>query len=359
MAGDTLVIIVVGIGAVYLIYALILNISRRELPGKTSPAKKISLIVSAKNEERDLPRLLNSLTQLNYPPENLEIILIDHRSTDNTGKLMQGFSAASRFQVKILTVEGPPSETSCKSEALIEGISAAAGELLVFTDAEVRFEPDWLLALTGEIWNYDLAGGPVVIEGGDFFQRMQRLDWLFLGAAGAGLAGMNQAQTVFGKNMAVTRQLYEKSGGFTEGKVLTEDLSLVQRCRGKGLIGYTLKKECAVYSLAADNSRQFFRQRIRWIKGAMGEIAFAGWTALAMGFIINLTALYCAFAGAGYFIALMAIKSLGDWMVLHEPAKNLGQPGDQWLIPLYSLYSAVYQIILTALLPLARNLCWR
>jgi|GEM_PF-1526469 len=359
MFNDISRILVFSVGAAYFLYAAALRLFRKELSGKIYSGKKVSLIVPAKNEAQDLPRLLNSLANLNYLEENLEIILIDHRSTDGTGRLMREFKDKSPFRVKIITMSGPDSPESCKAEALRKGIEAAAGELLVFTDAEAAFNPDWLQAMTREIWHYDLIGGPVIIEGSDFFPRMLRLDWLFLSAAGAGLTGMNQAQTVFGKNLAVTRKLYDKSGGFSPGYVLTEDLDLVQKCRGKGIIGCTLKKECAIYSIPPQNAVEFFRQRVRWIKGAMVQIGFAGWTALIMSSIINIAVVYSAFAGTKYFLTLMAIKCLSDSLVLNDLLCKLGQPGDRWLLPFYSIFAVIYQTILAALLPIARNIKWR
>ncbi len=60
---------------------------------KNKNINKISIIIAARNEEKHLPNLLDSLISQNYPTENFEIIIIDDRSEDKTAAIVNGYKA--------------------------------------------------------------------------------------------------------------------------------------------------------------------------------------------------------------------------------------------------------------------------
>ena len=104
-------------------------------------APRISLLFAARDEEEKLPAALATLAVLDYP--NLEIIGVDDRSVDATGRLLDEFAAThSRFRV--LHVGELPSGWLGKPHALQQAYEASSGEWLLFTDADVRFQPDVL-----------------------------------------------------------------------------------------------------------------------------------------------------------------------------------------------------------------------
>lgn len=98
----------------------------------------VSVVVAARNEERDLPRALESLLRLDYPA--LEIIVVNDRSTDRTGELLEQYAAADP-RLRVIHIEKLPAEWLGKNHALHQGAAVARGELLLFTDADVVFSP--------------------------------------------------------------------------------------------------------------------------------------------------------------------------------------------------------------------------
>jgi glycosyltransferase involved in cell wall biosynthesis len=104
---------------------------------KTPP--RISLLFAARDEEEKLPAALATLAALDYP--DLEIIGVDDRSKDATGRIMDEFAASDpRFRV-IHVSELPPGWLG-KPHALQKAYEASSGEWLLFTDADVRFKSD-------------------------------------------------------------------------------------------------------------------------------------------------------------------------------------------------------------------------
>ena len=105
---------------------------------------KISVIIPARNEEKNLPLLLQDLKQQIYPVH--EVICVDDCSLDNTAKI------ASSFGVKLITIENKPEDWTGKAWACQKGAESASGDLLLFLDADVRLNPDAVAAL---IHTYD------------------------------------------------------------------------------------------------------------------------------------------------------------------------------------------------------------
>jgi len=109
------------------------------LPAKDCP--KISIIFGALNEADKLREALESKLALDYP--DYEVIAVDDRSTDDTGKILDEFAARNPRLRVIHITELPPGWLG-KPHALHRGSQLATGSWLVFTDADVYFAPDSL-----------------------------------------------------------------------------------------------------------------------------------------------------------------------------------------------------------------------
>ncbi|HET9795364.1 MAG TPA: glycosyltransferase family 2 protein [Thermoanaerobaculia bacterium] len=99
----------------------------------------VSVVIPARDEERDLARTLEAHAESSYP--RLEVIVVDDRSTDRTGEIARRFAERdARFRV-VTGVEPPPGWLG-KPHALHEGAGAASGEWLLFADADVVYGRD-------------------------------------------------------------------------------------------------------------------------------------------------------------------------------------------------------------------------
>jgi len=110
-------------------------------PAEDADCPKISVIFAAREEQEKLPGALATLVAIDYP--GLEIIAVDDRSSDATPRILDEF-AAQHSQLKVVHVRELPKGWLGKPHALQKGYEVSSGELLVFTDADVKFEPDAL-----------------------------------------------------------------------------------------------------------------------------------------------------------------------------------------------------------------------
>ncbi len=96
----------------------------------------VSIVVPAYNAEKPIVSCLEALLRQNFPPQDLEIIVVNDGSTDGTMALIGQFPVRSLFQ----TNQGP-------AAARNRGAAAAQGEFLLFTDADCVPEPGWTAAM--------------------------------------------------------------------------------------------------------------------------------------------------------------------------------------------------------------------
>jgi glycosyltransferase involved in cell wall biosynthesis len=119
-----------------------------KLPAPTAAVTlpRLSVVVPARDEAAAIGRAVGSLLAQDYP--DLEIIVVDDRSSDATGDVVRGL-AAKDPRVVALRVDGLPAGWLGKNHALWRGADRASGQWLLFTDADVVFAPDALRRAVG------------------------------------------------------------------------------------------------------------------------------------------------------------------------------------------------------------------
>ena len=108
-------------------------------PGARLPS--VSLVAPARNEERNIEQAVRSLLKLDYP--DLQITLVNDRSTDSTGEILDRL--AKEFpQLNVVHLTDLPAGWLGKNHAMQLGAERSTGEWILFTDADVIFEPTTL-----------------------------------------------------------------------------------------------------------------------------------------------------------------------------------------------------------------------
>lgn len=119
---------------------------RDEAPRPAADMPRVSIVVAARNEERNIREALSSLMALNYP--DYELIVVNDRSIDRTGDILDDM-AAENPRLKTIHVDSLPSGWLGKNHALWTGSRRASGDLLLFTDADIVMEPTVLTRAVG------------------------------------------------------------------------------------------------------------------------------------------------------------------------------------------------------------------
>ena len=131
-----------GLGAVSLLRITELD----PVPPAGVALPRLSVVIAALNEAETLEPALRSLLAQDYP--ELEIVLVDDRSTDGTGALMQSI-AGHDPRVKVVQVRELPAGWLGKVNALRQGYALTTGDYVLFTDADIRYASGALRAALG------------------------------------------------------------------------------------------------------------------------------------------------------------------------------------------------------------------
>ncbi|MGB4884650.1 MAG: glycosyltransferase, partial [Ferruginibacter sp.] len=140
---------------------------------------KISIIIPARNEEKNIGPLLLSIQQQTIATEKFEVIIVDDFSTDRTAAIVQQFAFAKLIQLK--NVVGTQHINSYKKKAIETGIAHCNGELIVTTDADCSVPKKWLETIAAFYLQHkpEFIVMPVAINHNNrFIEIFQALDFM-------------------------------------------------------------------------------------------------------------------------------------------------------------------------------------
>jgi chlorobactene glucosyltransferase len=112
------------------------------VPDRYGDLPFVSVLVPARNEEHSIEACVLSLLQQHYP--GFEVIVLDDSSEDRTGEILLSLQQVSGKRFRLVRGQPLPEGWHGKAWACRQLADAAAGELLLFTDADTRHKPDTL-----------------------------------------------------------------------------------------------------------------------------------------------------------------------------------------------------------------------
>ena len=198
--------------------------------------------------ERTIGACLDSLLRLRYPADQVELRVVDNGSRDGTARVLD------RYGERIVRLE---EATRGPAAARNAGARGARGEVVAFTDADCRVDPDWLGAIVEPLKDprVGIAGGTIraippagdVERFGEFIHDHRRAIEVF------------EPPYAITMNWASRRSVLEELGGFDERFRRCEDVDLSYRMVQAG---YTLAfaPAAVIYHHNAENLAGLFRE---------------------------------------------------------------------------------------------------
>ncbi|HNE84073.1 MAG TPA: glycosyltransferase [bacterium] len=229
---------------------------------------KVSVIVAARNEADNIRYCAESLAAQDYPKDQYEIILVNDRSEDQTLAIMQAFVKKFPEQFRIVSVQDKPLDASGKKYALKQGIEAAVGEILLFTDADCTVGPQWITTMASYFSDKtDFVIGFSEVRAVTTFERWQRTDFLAMMIAAAGVSNLGMPWSASGQNLAYRRKAYDAVGGLDPimHRISGDDILMMNRMRQNGAgIVFAMHPGAYVQTEPVPDWSTFMRQRARW-----------------------------------------------------------------------------------------------
>ena len=353
-----LIIIFITLFYLVLIGALIFGFDRvndftlEDLPAKT----KFSIIIPFRNEAENLPKLLQSISQLNYTKTKFEIIFIDDESNDNSSGIIE--KNLNKTKIDFTILKNKHITNSPKKDAITLAISKAKYEWIVTTDADCVLPKFWLDCFDYFIHKNDshFIVAPVTYHNANsFLKRFQLLDILSLQGATIGGFGIKNPFLCNGANLAYKKILFNELKGFEGNTTIAsgDDIFLLEKVlkHKPKTVHYLKHIEATVTTKPQQNFKDLKAQRVRWTAKTSSYKNWFGKLVGVIVFLMNAT-LICSilftlaqFISFKFFAYIFIIKFSVDFLLLFKTARFYNQ--EQYLAsyifssvlyPLFSVY---------------------
>ena len=347
---------------IFLIISGLFRHSRLKISSqKSSP--KVSVVIAARNEELNLPYLIQDLILQEYPIDKLEVIFVDDRSTDSTYNILK--QAADNYAfIKYIKIENFNENMTPKKNALSKGIEMASGEIILTTDADCRVGKLWVSSMTYSVKNKDsisIGFSEIILEKNSFFELYQKMDFLAIVVTNAGAAGWNYFWSGTGQNLAFLKKDYLEINGFEKVKtrISGDDMYLVQSI-SKNKNGYIhIDPHSFVKTKAMSTVSAFLNQRIRWSSNAKFNFKdnplFFGF--LVTSFCLN-TYIFLSIILGNNWIEIFLFKFISDGFVIFLGSKLFEKKLYPFIYCLWALIQPLY-IPLIGLLGIKEKFTWK
>jgi cellulose synthase/poly-beta-1,6-N-acetylglucosamine synthase-like glycosyltransferase len=288
----------------------------------------ISVVVAVRNEEHNIPYLLTTLLNQDYPENLYEVIIANDGSADRTVDIVTDFQ--KKFSnLRLINVAITDQIISRKKNALSQAINVAKGEIILTTDADCIVKHTWI---SGMVRYFGAGVGmvaglslPNVVswKHSKFIEKYEYLDTLALFSAAAGAIGKGKVFSGSGQNLAYTHNAYNKVNGFEKiSKYISgDDVLLMQLIRRAGYkIRFAFGNETHNHTRSQKSIAQFLNQRIRWASNERAQIKLniEFYIFLLITFLLNLTIVLSLFVAPIFFLLFVFIKGTSEWFVIKK-----------------------------------------
>lgn len=253
------------------------------------PITKFSIIVPFRNEEKNLPKLLKSISKLNYPKDLFEIILVDDFSTDASERVYIKWRMENGL-IETTLLENLRLSNSPKKDAISRAIPILKHEWVVTTDADCVVNKNWLLTLDNFIQKNDaemIVGAVVYKTKNNWFHQFQQLDLLSLQGTTIGSFGIGKPFMCNGANFAYTKKLFNEIGGFGGNNKMAsgDDVFLLQKAlkNHADKVHYLKNTDTIVKTKPENDLYKLFMQRVRWASKTTG---YSGYYSKSLAIVV-------------------------------------------------------------------------
>lgn len=329
---------------------------------------KVSVLIAARNEEKNIEKLLQTIYNQTFPKELYEVIIVDDHSEDDTRIKVNNFINNHKdINIRLLeaTSEG-------KKKAISQALHNAENELIMVTDADCELNSEWIETVVAfyQDKKCKMILAPVLLSpANNLFEKMQILEHLSLIASTAGSANIGFPVMCNGANMA-----YERISALEVDKLRHDfniqsgdDMFLLEQFvkkYGSKNVKFLQNKSAIVKTKACKNIKEFIRQRRRWVSKSKSytnsKIILTALVVLFFNLSIVSLFLSAFFIPAlwSLYILLTLLKFFIDFPILKNITNFMNQGKIlKWTLPLEFIYP--FYAVFTAISGLLLKVNWK
>ena len=304
--------------------------SLTDIPEITGWEPKISVVIPAYNEERNLSRCLDSLLASDYPKEKLELLVIDDGSKDRTLEIANSY--------KDNCVKAFHKKNSGKANSLNYGIEKATGELIATLDADSYIMPDTIRKMLPHFNEDAVVAVTAAVKTEppkNFIQELQKVEYIYTLFSRRLLCFIDAVHVTPGPFSMFRKWVFDEVGGFDPNNIL-EDQEIAMRIQS---YNYKIRSslDASVYTEVPDSFMGLLNQRTRWHRGGLHNAAKytkligpnygdLGMIVMPLGLIAVAAIFAVIFVSLYYYLFTIhpAFVDLGSFLFLINPIHIIG-----------------------------------
>lgn len=279
----TLLALIASGGVTYIVFVIRFYLGWKNLKSpKNFEKHRVSVVVIARNEGKNLVQLMTCLLSQDYPTEMYEIIIGDDDSEDDTEEIIKRYIDAGH-NIRYFKSLGREDAISPKKLALGRAITMAKGEIILTTDADCIVPKGWISSMISHFTeDVSMVAGysRTLLEDWDkasVLHKYEHLDFALTYMVLGGGYTLGKSWACIGQNMAYRKSAWEDVGGFEKIMHLIsgDDVNLMQLMRRKGhKIIFNFSPKSFTYTHPVRSWKQFVNQRSRWASNMKYQLKF-------------------------------------------------------------------------------------
>ena len=346
-------------------------------PKKSKKKKKykVSVVIAARNEEKNINFILNDLINQTYPGNLYEVIIVNDGSEDQTGEIVDRYLNQYSFIKHIKAKTDTKSGLIAKKNALDQGIQSSRGEIILTTDADCRVNSTWIETMTsyftddvGMVVGFSQLGHPK--KQYSTFEQLQAVDFLSLMAAAQGSLNLGFPLAASGQNLAYRRKVFFEVNGYQriKNRISGDDVLLLQLVRKltNWKIRFVPSAKAFNWTQPEKTVKSFLNQRKRWASNGSVQLKlnFIFFLFLSITFLMNAILLigtpvyFIIYHSAKLPVLCLANKIFIEFLIICKGTKIYNRTNLIKYFPFWALLQMPY-IVFTGILGTFGHFKWK
>jgi len=316
----------------------------------------VSVLIAVRNEEDNIGLCLEALARQDYPADLREIVVIDDNSTDRTAEIVSGFTGAIPG-LRLIQAGKPPEGIAPKKHAIVTGLEATTGEVILTTDGDCVPPAGWITGMSSLFEpDVDAVVGYSPLKGRGFVGALSSFDSLVNGVISAGTIGLGAPSSAVGRNFGYRRSAWRDVGGYGRGAAGAsgdDDLLLQRISATGGKVRFAVDPDTFVPARAKESFAEWWRMKRRHFSAGKRYRPGLVLIGILLYLFNPVLLVITGMAAAGYLdrvvvAAIWGAKISIDGMTLSRGASLFSVK--DWVMP-WLFAELVSPLLLTVLLP--------
>lgn len=315
----------------------------RSAPIAESGSNGVTIIIAARNEEKNIIRCLQSIALQDFPREKIEVIVVNDHSEDATADIAAAFLEKHFLFYRLIELE----KEVGKKAAIQKAVNASRFPIIITRDADTFTEDTyWLKEMALQMENADMLIGPVLLSNSPgFLSSFQQYENYATNLLGSSMAINDLPLVCSGANLAYRKETFLSIDPYKDNLTIAsgDDMFLMLAMQRAGKkIHVSTSPHSVIQTQPSRHLSEMLSQRLRWASKA-GNIkllqVYCAGSILLLGNMAGMVALICLFIDSSYLpfcLFTLLSKLIIDFLLLLLSTRIFGKKLNMiWFVPAF------------------------